>query len=229
MEWDAWRPHYEAIVRAFGYDPAADRAAADLLHAMVPPLNRFRNVGVQVRNRRNLVIAGCGPGLERAPASLFVGNIVVAADGATERLQELGVPPQVVVTDLDGRADALRWAAESGSFMVVHAHGDNVDALRNLAPRLGPQIYGTFQCPPWPGCAPMANVGGFTDGDRAVLLAEHLGARAATLVGFEFDAAPSRYSNKWDPVTKPRKLAWAKRLVEEAHARGKIQLVSWLP
>jgi uncharacterized Rossmann fold enzyme len=80
-----------------------------------------------------------------------------------------------------------------------------------------------------PGLEPLKNVGGFTDGDRAVLLCEHLGARAVLLVGFETDRPPSKYSHQWDPKTKPAKLAWAGRIVEACQGRGRLALTRWVP
>lgn len=229
MQWGDWAPTLASIRQEFGYAEADDRAAARLLHPFVPPTNRWRDLGTDIRNRRNLVIAGCGPSLEKAPAALFVGQVVVAADGATERLRELKVTPHAVVTDLDGQPDALEWAARQGARMLVHAHGDNQDAVTRLVPKLGPQVYGSHQVEPEPALEPLQNVGGFTDGDRAVVLCEHLGARNALLVGFDFDAPPSRYSHQWDPVTKPRKLAIADRIVQGVQDRGSLALRRWVP
>jgi uncharacterized Rossmann fold enzyme len=213
-----------AAIRAeFGYPEAADRAAARELAALVPA-RPWRELGVVARNRQNLLVAGCGPGLARLEGPQLDGKVVVACDGATGRLRELGRPPDLVVTDLDGDPADLLWAAAQGSAFAVHAHGDNRPALARLVPGLGPFVHGTHQVEPTPELARLRNVGGFTDGDRAVLLLEELGARAARLVGFEFDADPSRYSHRWDPRTKPAKLAWAKRIVESCHARGKLHL-----
>lgn len=229
MEWTAWAPTMEAIRAEFGFASEPDREAAHALHKLVPPTNRLRDLGVDVRNRRDVVIAGCGPGLAKVKANVFADKVVLAADGATERLQELGVLPRVVVTDLDGKPEALQWAAAQGSRMLVHAHGDNRAAIPKLVPTLGPQVYGSHQVDPMPGLEPMKNLGGFTDGDRAVLLCEHLGTRAAMLVGFEFDREPSKYSHSWDPKTKPRKLAWADKIVAECQARGRLALTKWVP
>ena len=230
MDWTSWSPTMAAIRAEFGYPEADDLAAALELKALLPERPPpWRELGVDVRNRRNLVVAGAGPSLAAAPASLFTGQVTVAADGATGRLRELGVVPHVVVTDLDGDPDALAWAAAHGARMVVHAHGDNRAALRELVPRLGPLVHGTHQVAPAPALEPLRNVGGFTDGDRAVVLCEELGGRAALLVGFDFDADPSRYSHRWDPRTKPAKLAWARRVVEGVHARGRLHVRRWVP
>ena len=230
MQWSAWAPTMAAIRAQFGYAEADDRDAARLLRGLLPARPpAWRELGVEVRNRRNLVLAGAGPSLAQAPSSLFVGAIVVAADGATQRLRELGVVPHVVVTDLDGEPAALTWAARQGAHMVVHAHGDNRDALRSLVPGLGPLVHGTHQVEPTLELDPLRNVGGFTDGDRAAMLCEELGGREGLLVGYDFDAPPSAYSHKWDPATKPAKLAWAQRIVEGVHARGQQHLRRWLP
>ncbi len=97
-----------------------------------------------------------------------------------------------------------------GSIVVVHAHGDNLDALNRYVPQLE-RIIGTVQCRPPPG---LYNFGGFTDGDRCVFLAKELGAASIKLVGFDFED---------ESVTprKKRKLAWAKRLIELALAGKK--------
>ena len=93
--------------------------------------------------------------------------------------------------------------------MVVHAHGDNLDALNRYVPKLE-KIIGTVQCRPPSG---LYNFGGFTDGDRCVFLAQELCATSIKLVGFDFD-------DEGVTPRKKRKLAWAKRLIELALARS---------
>jgi len=221
MQWAQWQATDEAIRAEFGYSAVGDLAAARELHAFIPATSRFRDLGVEVRNRRNVAVVGCGPSLTATPASVLAGRVLVAADGAAGWLKENDLRPHLVVTDLDGAPDDLRWAAKRGAHMVVHAHGDNRQAIRDLAPQLGPLLYGTYQGPAQANLEPMRNVGGFTDGDRAVMLCEDLGAKAVMLVGFDFDAEPSKYSHKWDPKTKPAKLAWAERIIAGVAGRGK--------
>lgn len=230
MEWPDWQPHDRAIRAEFGYDVAEDRAAARFLRDLLPrPSPHWRELGVQLRNRRNLAILGCGPSLERTPPAALAGKVVVAADGACTWLREAGLLANVVVTDLDGAEEDLVWAAAQGALMVVHAHGDNQDALRRIVSRLGPLVWGTHQVEPTADLEPLRNVGGFTDGDRAVLLCEALQARTATLHGFDAEQPPSRYSGSFDPKTKPAKLRWAARIVAECHARGQLKLADWRP
>jgi len=224
MQWLEWADVDAAIRKEFGYAIEPDLATARLLQSIVPPQNRLRDLTPELKGRTDIVIVGCGPGLARADATAVQGKRVVAADGASSWLREVGLAPHIVVTDLDGDPDDLVWASRQGAAMVVHAHGDNPEAIRDLTPLLGKRVYGTYQGPPVPGLAPLANPGGFTDGDRAVVLVEHLGARQAALLGFDFDSPPSPYSHKWDPQTKPKKLAWAKLIVEGVEERKKLAL-----
>ncbi|MDD1734714.1 MAG: DUF115 domain-containing protein, partial [Methanothrix sp.] len=116
-----------------------------------------------------------------------------------------GILPDVVVTDLDGPFPAILQANSQGCLVVVHAHGDNLDALNRYVPQLQ-RIIGTVQCRPLPG---LYNFGGFTDGDRCVFLARELGAASIKLIGFDFED---------ESVTprKRKKLAWARKLIDLA-------------
>lgn len=224
MDWLEWAPTDAAIRAEFGYRAQDDLATARLLRPLVPPGNRLRALIPLVRGRTDVAILGCGPSLESVRAASLAGRPVVAADGATSWLREQGMVPALVVTDLDGKPEDLAWAGAAGAAIVVHAHGDNAEAVRDLVPLLGPRVHGTYQGPPVPGLAPLANVGGFTDGDRAVVLVEHLGARGAALSGFDYTLPPSRHSHRWDPATKPAKLAWAQRIVAAVAARGRLRI-----
>lgn len=221
-----WQEFYPAICAEFGYDPAADEAAASHLQRLLAGRSaKWRELGMELRNR-SVHVLGSGPSLEATPARLLVGARVVACDGATSWARAQGVVPDVVVTDLDGNWEDLQWAATSGAQMVVHAHGDN-DAVLDRVAELGPRLHGTHQ-----GLSPMdglQNVGGFTDGDRAVALLEFVGAREAILHGFDFDDPPHSYSGKPASPTKAAKLAWAKRIVSEIHERGRMRIVNYRP
>jgi uncharacterized Rossmann fold enzyme len=155
---------------------------------------------------RPVVVCGNAPSLEKELEALPPEGVAfVAADGAAGVLLRKGIVPEVIVTDLDGPIDSILQAEERGSIVVVHAHGDNLDALYACVPRLQ-RIIGTVQCRPPQG---LYNFGGFTDGDRCVFLARELGAASITLVGFDFED---------ESVTprKRKKLEWARRLIDLA-------------
>ncbi|MEE9593346.1 MAG: 6-hydroxymethylpterin diphosphokinase MptE-like protein, partial [Thermoplasmata archaeon] len=121
--------------------------------------------------------------------------------------------PSVVVTDLDGRVEDQLEAHRRGALIAIHAHGDNMEALRRWTASFGPRTLGTTQAEPFEG---IHNFGGFTDGDRAVYLADHFGAAEIRTVGFDFD----RPNPKDQPTdVKLRKLAWARRLLEDLGRR----------
>lgn len=223
-----WSGTYRAILAEFGWDEADDRIAAERLQGLVPG-DRWKHVGTELKHRPAATVVGCGPILDDLETADFPDGVVVAADGATSRLQELGIVPRVVVTDLDGDMEALRWAADQGTAMVVHAHGHNHRHLQRRVQDLGAFVAGTYQCTPDDALAPLRNLGGFTDGDRAVLLCEWFGVRLVNLLCFDFHADPSPHSGSWDPHTKPQKLAWAQRLIGDVAARGATQVQHWDP
>ena len=66
------------------------------------------------------------------------------------------------------------------------------------------------------------NFGGFTDGDRAVCFARHFGCRRILLPGFDYDHPMPKEGS--DPAMKSRKLAWAKRIIEDMNPPG-VELV----
>jgi uncharacterized Rossmann fold enzyme len=72
-------------------------------------------------------------------------------------------------------------------------------------------VLGTTQTQPEPL---LLDVGGFTDGDRAVFLAKEYGARAISAIGFDF-------SDTSVTPRKMQKLQWAKRLLEHADVNFK--------
>jgi hypothetical protein len=129
---------------------------------------------------------------------------VFAADAAAEVLDVYGIRPDVVFTDLDGATDRLLELNESGTIVVVHAHGDNMPLLRHWVPRFKGAVVATTQSTPLPH---IYNFGGFSDGDRAVFAADELGARHITLIGFDLD------DDNVDPMKKG-KLFWARKLLQ---------------
>jgi uncharacterized Rossmann fold enzyme len=130
-------------------------------------------------------------------------GIVFAADAAAEVLDAHGICPDAVFTDLDGATDRLVGMNESGTIVVVHAHGDNIPLLDYWVPRFTGPVVGTTQSVPLPH---VHNFGGFSDGDRAVFTADELGAGHITLIGFDLD------DDNVNPM-KRGKLFWARKLL----------------
>ena len=146
--------------------------------------------------------------------------IIVSADGATKALIEIGLKPDIIVTDLDGYLPAIVYSNLKNSYVVVHAHGDNIDKLISYV-RFFRKIIGTTQVMPLPK---IYNFGGFTDGDRCIYLAYSLKARYVLLFGMDFGSKVGRYSKEFisDYKTKIVKLAIGKLLISLLSNRIKI-------
>ena len=206
MQFATWEPIYRAILEDFGFSSALDEEAAKLLNELLRHREQSLSSAAEQLRGRDVLVVGNAPTLKDELENLREKNrTFVAADGATAVLLEKGIVPEIVVTDLDGPFDAILEANQMGAIATVHAHGDNLDALKRCVPQLG-MILGTVQCRPPQG---LYNFGGFTDGDRCVFLAKELGAASIKLLGFDFED---------ESVTprKRKKLAWAKRLIDLA-------------
>ena len=175
-----WEPYYLRILDHFSFDRARDEEAAVLLSSLLTrddlPLLTERIRG------KSCTVCGNGPNLIEELGR--IQGTVLAADGAANRLYARGIRPEVIVTDLDGATDAFTEMNRAGTVIVVHAHGDNMDLLRRWVPRFPGPLVGTTQSRPFDS---IHNFGGFSDGDRAVFLAEALGASGVVIAGFDLD------------------------------------------
>lgn len=226
MQYEKWAATswYEKIIKRLSIDRETDSNAAKLLVKMVGDTSkRFEALKAKVQGKPVLLF-GAGPSLiddclvlQYLPSSDC--PIIIAADGATTALLEKNVVPHLIVSDLDGRIEHLIEANRNGAYLAVHAHGDNIPALKSTIPQLiRARIIGTVQVPPTPG---LYNCGGFTDGDRAAFLADALGASIIILAGFDLGDRVGQYSsptfttNQEATPRKQIKLTIAKELLEE--------------
>jgi len=201
MRFAAFEPYYKAVLADFGFDRAADERARDVAAELATPLSLDR---LGDWRGTTVAVAGAAPRLGDDVALARDADVVVAASVAADVLADRGVTVDCMVTDLDKNPETAVELARDGTPVVAHAHGDNVPAVREWVPRLADEAtLATTQAAP---VGPVRNVGGFTDGDRAAFLADHLGAAELVFPGWEFD----------DPSVgsmKARKLDWAARLL----------------
>ncbi len=220
----------EEVRRDLGFKESEDRLAAILMCELLAGRGlRLRDVPVG----REVVVVGAGPSVRRLPKvrGELEGRVVYAADGACEALLRVGIVPDVVVTDLDGRVEFLLMAVEEGAVPVVHAHGDNVERLARWVPVLADAgVLGTCQVDP--PCRDVVNPGGFTDGDRAVVLAARRGARRVLTVGMDFGDLTTEFSRPGEgrgvfraDRIKRRKLRWGERIVRMVRERLGVEVV----
>ncbi len=207
MKFEEWEPVYKLILEDMGFDRAEDERAALMLSEMLEIKARGKDevAGIEPLRKaikgKDVLVCGKAPTLtDDIKSTDFKKYVTIAADGATSILMKNGITPDIIVTDLDGNMDD---EARAGAIMVVHAHGDNMEALGKEVPRLK-NVIGTTQAKPLKN---VYNFGGFTDGDRGVFLAKEMGARSITLIGFDF---------RDENVTplKKKKLVWAERLIK---------------
>jgi len=200
MDFEDWQPIYEAIRADFGYDRADDKRAREELAALTEPFD-FARLDVA---GKTVAIAGAAPALLDELDRIREADAVFAASNAAAVLLRRGFGVDCMVTDLDKVPGVARDLTHAGTPVAVHAHGDNRGAIRGWVPEMATDwVIATTQVKSRP---PVVNVGGFTDGDRAAFLANHLGAARLSFPGWDFD----------DPgvgAEKRRKLRWAARLL----------------
>jgi uncharacterized Rossmann fold enzyme len=204
VEFDEWEPVYERLLAALGYDRAGDERARDRLAELTDPFDLRR-----LRERlggATVAIAGGAPTLAD-PGQLALAreaDAVLAASVAADVCRRNGIAVDCMVTDLDKNPDTARGLTHEGVPVAVHAHGDNVALVESVVPDCDSrQVLPTTQAAP---AGSVRNFGGFTDGDRAAFLADHLGAAELRFPGWDLD----------DPsvdAEKATKLDWAARLL----------------
>jgi uncharacterized Rossmann fold enzyme len=203
MDFETWEPVYGAILDDFGYDRAADERARDVVHGLLAGRGTLDPGDIDVEGAA-VAVAGAGPSLESDLGAVRAADAVFAASTAADRLLDRDVGVDCLVTDLDKHPETAVSLTGEGVPVVVHAHGDNIETVRETVPRADADaLVPTTQAAPRP---PVRNFGGFTDGDRTAFLADHLGAARLTFPGWDLD----------DPSVGPekaRKLRWAEYLL----------------
>lgn len=212
MRWELWKPWYDRIVGQLGLDRKADENAAKVLDGLLPEPN-LAGLENLVRERECIVL-GAGPSLDEDLARLkqagYLDKVLIAADGATSAVLKYR-NPEIIITDLDGAVDDQLNAWRGGSWLVVHAHGDNIEPVRKIIPNLKERVVGTTQVKPF---GKLSNFGGFTDGDRAAFMAHELGAGKIYLVGMDLGPKIGGYSGRKNIERKLKKFEICKELLK---------------
>jgi len=208
MEWAAWRPIYLEILDDLGFDMRADVESAEKLSRLVVSerIPDYSTIVEKIGQR--VSIAGAAASLEDDIGTLSAANRLISAGSATARLMRMGFVPDVIVTDLDGDVCYELEAIEKGALAFIHAHGDNMPKIEEVVPRLTRPFVPTVQCKPFGN---VFNFGGFTDGDRAVLIARHFGAKHISTIGWDLEHPYPKEGS--DPNMKSRKLRWAREIL----------------
>lgn len=204
MKWELWRPWYWRIAERLNLDKEADEKAAVEFEKLLPKpdISGLRKL-VQ---GKECIVFGAGPSLDTDLKKLeragYLSKVLMAADGATSAVLKHR-NPEIIVTDLDGTVDNQINAWRLGSWLVIHAHADNVTRVRKVTPHLNKNVIGTTQVKQF---GKLFNFGGFTDGDRAVFMARELGASKIYLAGMDLGTKIGRCSGSKDTKRKIIKL-----------------------
>ncbi|MBX8636635.1 MAG: DUF115 domain-containing protein [Thermoplasmata archaeon] len=223
MKWADWKETYLSILKDFSYSVEREVSAsmAAMRATSVTRCLKEKDALGELRHRihPDCIVCGNSRELEDDIRELLEGGgmqgfTVIAADAAGPRIGRLGVIPDIIVTDMDGEPEAEMEQNRRGTLLLLHFHGDNIVLASDVSKLLSGQFIVTAQSKPQRG---VFNFGGFTDGDRSVLLAEEFGARRIVLAGFDF-LLP--FENGRDGEIKLRKLEWAKAIIEGVRRRG---------
>lgn len=145
---------------------------------------------------------------------------VGAPEGGLVPLLEAGIKPLYVAGDLDLDSKLLTLLLETPRVLLAHIHGDNfykvAEVLVKRSASVFTKIVITTQVRT---CGCSVSLGGYTDGDRAVLLPIVLGAEEVVVHGYSFDRAS--FLHKATAVAidyKNVKLSLASRMIKEVSA-----------
>ena len=164
----------------------------------------------KIQSCQTVVFVGAAVEPEDLVGLQEVGTEFIVADGAIGACLET-ISPLCVISDFDGQP-YLDKAAGFNIPFVLHAHGDNTERWMQTFERWAmlnnpPQIVLTHQTPRY--IDGLHNVGGFTDGDRAVCFAYWCGLNHQNIKFIGYDKhLVGRWSGHTTPEQKLEKLEW---------------------
>ena len=219
---------YHRIITSLRLSEEKDIQSRDLLSTLLnqrhTPLRNDLSVYSERIAGSTALLAGAGPSIEPDISGLHdtildFTPFVIAADGATDALLKAGIKPDLIVTDLDSASEeSLVQQSNVGTGVVVHAHGDNMQLITRIVPKLGGNLFGSTQVKP---LSNVCNVGGFTDGDRSCYLLARFEPKKIIIAGMDFGSREGEYSRSRaiPPPTlvsdfKRIKLNWGKASLE---------------
>lgn len=207
MRFEDWEPVYESVLKDMGYDRESDEASARLLKNLTLNSDLITEDELEEAIGTEVSIFGPADCLASDIRKREPTGALISAGSATKKVMDLGIIPNIVVTDLDGDVQSQIDASKKGAITVIHAHGDNSEAIMRYAKEFTGRIVITTQSKP---DYVLCNFGGFTDGDRAACMAEHFHAKI-NFYGFDFEN-PSM-DGEDHPDIKRKKLIWAKKII----------------
>jgi uncharacterized Rossmann fold enzyme len=213
MQPEEWSLLYKEILKEFGYDESSDESSARLLKALMVNSDLITDDDVFIK--KSVTVFGNSDNLKNDIKIMRPRGTLIASGSSVGTLIELGISPDIVVTDLDGEIMPQLEASDMGAVTFIHAHGDNEKLIQSYAQEFTGPVILTKQTKP---DNLISNYGGFTDGDRAVCIARHFGAKEILLLGFDFNKPSAKDGS--DPAVKVKKLKWAEKIIFEHNEAG---------
>ena len=205
FEIDWWWKFQNEINSQFNFSEVREEIAARL----VSRLNYTKSSLQSSFVNREFVLVGAG----LTESDTLPEKNLIVADGALRGCLNRDVVPEWVISDLDGYISDILWASQNGSKIIIHAHGDNLARVSLYSNQINPECITTTYPSPHTSCW-----GGFTDGDRSVMMCLSLGSKSVKLVGFNFEEVGT-FTGEYSP-RKLEKLQWAKKIINECQQRS---------
>ena len=230
--YDEFRDWYCKIIKDFKFDSQKDSFARNYLSNMIKQKKEWNLTAILfsfqdiISRKKIILIYGCGISLEETTDYLLKNNVDlnnerifnIAADGASRFLKERNIPIGAIFSDLDGITTTEFMYPE---YMIVHAHGDNIDKLKIFEKEILDFDNIVFTCQVKPD-ENILNPGGFTDGDRILFFLRPmlLPSHKIFLIGMDFTNRVGKYSklgfqkNHKASENKQKKLKYAAQLID---------------
>ena len=205
FEIDWWWKFQNEINSQFNFSEVREGIAARLVSRLNYIKSSLRSSFVN----RDFILVGAG----LTESDVLPEKNLIVADGALRGCLNRDIIPEWVISDLDGYIPDILWASQNGSKIIIHAHGDNLSRVSLYSNQINPECITTTYPSPSTFCW-----GGFTDGDRSVMMCLSLGSKSVKLVGFNFEEVGT-FTGEYSP-RKLEKLQWAKKIIKECQKRS---------
>ena len=108
MDFAAWEPIYERILKDFGFDREGDEKAAMFLSSMLTVKNTVSLSELEaVISEKPVLACGNAPGLRAELSKIDLSAfVIIAADGASAAFMDMGRCLRSYVLTLDGNSES---------------------------------------------------------------------------------------------------------------------------
>ncbi len=209
FEIDWWWKFQDEINSQFQFSKVREELAAKLVSRLTFTKSSIKSSFVG----RDFVVVGAG----LSESSELPNENLIVADGALRASLKRDIIPEWIISDLDGYIPDIVWASQNGSNVIIHAHGDNLSRVSLYSNQIKPKCITTTYPSPH-----TFSWGGFTDGDRSLMMCLSLECNSVRLVGFNFEKI-GEFTGEYSP-RKLEKLQWAKKIIKECQKRTSTHL-----